>query len=500
MEMKQAIYEAIEEALTAEGRLPNGFELSSGERAPNEIHWAAGAMDGVGIYHMGKQDNEKAAARIVKLLMKNKPARIPTIVKEHGVLQLIDQILNSLRENAENLDIPSVARYAEGLAFGGHDVELVKLGIGILGLFDWSDSPEMQERLITLGLHDEFTLYVVVAAQQWDNANDVVFRIARSVGGWGKIHAVERLEPETDEIRDWVLRHGCENAVMDAYLGLECANKGGLIEALRQDEIDDALFDSVCVLMDALFDEGPVPGISEYEHAQEAVPLYLQHASTHAKTLRHLWHILNMPTDSEEDTRVSEEAKKVRGEIIERESWRPIILDALGKPNDADFFYAVNTGSRLGMDISEQLFAAVMGDPVKHSMRIRSVYNNPEHAKALTELLERTLPLDKMATGVNDYLFATEYRQEHAVNEEALIGLRAYPNLGERLVLAGLNSPVTRERNHACGTLAEWSKVLGRPIAAIAPTICEALKGIAAVEVNNDTKAKMDELIHAVNL
>ena len=60
------------------------------------------------------------------------------------------------------------------------------------------------------------------------------------------------LQPETDEIRDWILRKGCANDIMDEYLGLECANKGGLIFALRQDSIDDDLYEGVAIIIDAL--------------------------------------------------------------------------------------------------------------------------------------------------------------------------------------------------------------------------------------------------------
>jgi len=59
----------------------------------------------------------------------------------------------------------------------------------------------------------------------------------------GQIHAVERLEPTSDEIREWILRKGCANEIMDAYLGLECGNKGNLIGALRHGSIDDELFE-----------------------------------------------------------------------------------------------------------------------------------------------------------------------------------------------------------------------------------------------------------------
>jgi hypothetical protein len=75
-------------------------------------------------------------------------------------------------------------------------------------------------------------------------------------------------------------------------------------------------------------------------------------------------------------------------------------------------------------------------------MWIGSVYEKPEHAKELTRLLENSLPFDKMATGMGDFIFATQCRKEHSANEEAFRGLAKYPNLGERLVIAGLNSPI----------------------------------------------------------
>lgn len=91
--------------------------------------------------------------------------------------------------------------------------------------------------------------------------------------GWGKTHTVQRLEPTSGEIREWILRKGCANAVMDAYLGLECANKGNLISALCRDSFDDELFDGISVIIDALLDEGPVEGISVYKYAFSMHPM-----------------------------------------------------------------------------------------------------------------------------------------------------------------------------------------------------------------------------------
>jgi len=78
------------------------------------------------------------------------------------------------------------------------------LGIGLLGLFDLSNDDKIIDKLLVLALYEEFTLYVIVAVLKYPNGNDIVFRIAQKVDGWGKIHAVERLEPTSDEIREWI--------------------------------------------------------------------------------------------------------------------------------------------------------------------------------------------------------------------------------------------------------------------------------------------------------
>ena len=171
---------------------------------------------------------------------------------------------------------------------------MVKLGICLFGLLDLSNEEEIMNRLFILALYEEFTLYVLATISNSPKGNDIVFKIAQKVDGWGKIHAVEYLEPATDEIREWILRKGCANAVMDAYLGLECAIKGDLINALKRDSFDEELFEGISVIIDALLDEGPVDGISVYEHTEEALKLYLRIATEHAFTIIHLWRLLNL--------------------------------------------------------------------------------------------------------------------------------------------------------------------------------------------------------------
>jgi hypothetical protein len=272
----QSIYEIIRDSLTPEGRLPQDFSLPFEEIALNELRFMPGAKDGIGMFHYGSKHPEKAAKKIVKFLRSdwkngstNSQNRIAELLHKHGFLSVVDPILNSIREDHKGVDVKNMVDYACRLTFQTADEELVKLGIGLLGLIDLSNEQEIIDKLLILALYEELTLYVVVAISNCQNGNDILFAIAQKVDGWGKIHTVERLEPASDEIQEWLLRKGCANSVMDAYLGLECAKKGNLIDALRRDSLDEELFDSISVIIDALLDEGPVEGISVYEHAEE---------------------------------------------------------------------------------------------------------------------------------------------------------------------------------------------------------------------------------------
>ena len=84
------------------------------------------------------------------------------------------------------------------------------------------DRAEAKALFEDLGLSDEFTLFVIFIMQQWENANEEIFRLAKKTKGWGRIHAIERLIPDTPEIREWLLREGIRNKVLPAYSALNC--------------------------------------------------------------------------------------------------------------------------------------------------------------------------------------------------------------------------------------------------------------------------------------
>jgi hypothetical protein len=263
---------------------------------------------------------------------------------------------------------------------------------------------------------------------------------------------------------------------MDAYLGLECANKGDLIGVLRQDELDSDLFDGICIVIDALLDEEPTEGISAYEYAEEALLRFLRFANRYAATLKHIWSILNVEDflDSVE-INGKDEMKRLCEEIACKPVWKEIVLSAMNGSNSDDFFYANNVAHRLDIDVERFVYDAIKRDPIGNITYISGTYKRLDHAKELTKLYERILPLDEMASGMGDYIFSPTHAKECNCIDFLLQELCEHPLLGERLVKTGLLSPVTRNRNIACRTLEKWSEKLGKPLSTFSPNLFETL-------------------------
>lgn len=222
----------------------------------------------------------------------------------------------------------------------------------------------------------------------------------------------------------------------------------------------------------------------------------MQFATKHAVTVEHLWHVLNVQSWLEHtDITNKNELRKLCDSIVSRASWRELICMILNNPEHEQFFYASNTASRLNLDVSELIYKAIKQNPIKHSGYLDIVYGNPEYAQQLTKIYEKVLPLDDMATGMGDCLFAPNLSQEHHCLDFVLQELKKYPKMGEQLIQTALQSPVVRERNGACAALEEWSKLLNRNLQVISPGLYSVLKDIAAIEVNPDTKKNMKKLL-----
>ena len=93
--------------------------------------------------------------------------------------------------------------------------------------------------------------------------------------GWGRIHAVEHLKPDTEEIRHWLLTEGTINSVTNSYSALTCWYKSQA-ESILFGQPTPEEYKGITILIEGLLNEGPVQGISALKNAEQVLQRFLE--------------------------------------------------------------------------------------------------------------------------------------------------------------------------------------------------------------------------------
>lgn len=283
--MDKAIYEIISEALV-DGALPENFSLPRGSN--KGVGFADGARDGIAVYHRApghelsdEQQNliECAVDEISEGAFYDAEETVWRIADGIGPLDAHAALREYILKHCDSLSLDNLFDFATTLAIHSPDRRVVKIMLSILSVFRPGD--EVKGFIRTLGLSDEFTLFAAMAMNGWDDTNDEWFQLAQKVRGWGRIHLVARLRPETADIRRWLLREGVHNTVMPEYSALNCWEKADVPSVLaggvsRED------FSGIRDIVGALLSEGPVAGISGVENAEAHILAFLNKAKDYA--------------------------------------------------------------------------------------------------------------------------------------------------------------------------------------------------------------------------
>ncbi len=507
---KEPIYSYIKRNLDADGKLPQMYEeLPDSEEyyEGKEVRWAEGAMDGVFSHHVGAgDDNEKVLS--VSKLIRQQVAKLSGSTRRNtylalmddGLLGYIDPLLKHLRKMSD-LDPQVLYEEARWFASEGAHRGVVKVGIALLGLFNCERDEEL---LMTLGKSEEFTLYVSVAIRNgFTNYNQKLFELAKCVHGWGKIHLVERLEADTDEIKGWLLRHGCDNSIMPEYLAYTCAVNGELDKALSDPYIDRELYEGAGLIISALISGGPAEDMDDYDDSLTVITGFLRHAAVHCSTPEDLLVIFDIKGFLEQDEKEWERrlaagwSNDIRSScleacknIISRNDWTEIVLTEIGSADNVRKHNAVRAANMQGIDIWHRLFEDLAANPLDDVLYYElTKTDDKERMLKLISFAEGNLPLKEIAAGPGNALgLGPDYRA-HSCLDFILQGLGKFEGTGVDLVLAGLQSPVIRNRNMAIKALESWDK------RSWPESITKALLELSETEPDADVKERIDELL-----
>ena len=287
---KKPIFEIIADRLRkTEFKDDDIITLGKDFSLPNDeegLKYIDGAKDGICAYHMGaaeitKKDIEEINTVITLANTGNydqADSVLEKLCERIRVINFIDELQDCILARKDEIE-DKFYIYSLHLMTQSANIECVKVGMMIQELFKQSD--EVKGMVRTLGLSDEFTLYSVFIMRNWENGNTEIMNIAKSVNGWGKVHAVHYIEPDTEEIKYWLLTGAVSNGVMPAYSGWDCYKKADVEAILKKDRLTYEELEGVLSIVDAILDEGPVLGISNIENPKEILSAVLNHSMKH---------------------------------------------------------------------------------------------------------------------------------------------------------------------------------------------------------------------------
>jgi hypothetical protein len=417
--------------------------------------------DGVRTHHGGLAKDELGAHEALQVIAEM--ARTPvwaTFRVLHDQLAALDalEVADEISAGVRGLDRGNVRRTALWLVENGTRRNAVAIGLVLLGL---SGDERDRDTLLLLGSLETLTLYAVVALRRSQpDPETAVFELARRVRGWGRIHCVERLVGTGDvEIKQWLLRGGFHNGVLDDYLAYIAATTGGLADALDQSEVDDELLDSAGEIILAMRPGGPAKDMTDYADGPRVTDRYLQLVRERPPTLARAATVLAVGAFPDMGP-----------------AWTAVVQEALDDPQA--YRRAIGIAEALGLPYKHKVPGWLVRDPYRWNL-----WRHVPDVDTLVDLADRLLPLADLATGPT-----TEIGLGHEYDaDESLVAvvdvLADHPGTGWRFVRAALANRTVRARFAAVRTLTAWPR---------SEEADEAVRTALAVEPEDQVRADLE--------
>ena len=481
--MGKSIYQQIIEHIS-DGVLDNDFSLPDEKVGFSPLRFAPGAFDGMCIYHMSHSALDADAAEQMAVALKTAAmgdySKANTLFREwtrdHRTVQYIDDLQAYVLDHAANLDPENVYRVALSMILDSDCIECVKVGMSLLELFGEPDE-HLKEIIRNVGLYDEFTVFSVWNMQRWENGNPEIFSLAQKTHSWGRIHAVERLEPETEEIRHWLLTDGTVNDVVNAYSALTCWLKSGAEEVLFGHPSPDE-FQGIVTLIEALLDEGPVPGISRLENAESILLRFLELAPDYSPGIDEYETILSLREWAENVDLPS--VSKACDSILHS----PPCTAAIGKAVEEG--KGLRLAEQMNVPFRDQLLTYMRQDFDGSFYNVRYLLEDPAYIEPVLQIYYEKLPLDEMkGDPVEDPCIGDEYIDYEKL-QFLIQELENKPMIGQAFIKAALESPAARNRYRALTVLQAWVQAKGTALSALLPEIYGVVRLLRKKEINEE--------------
>lgn len=489
METK-SLYDIIHDS-SENSTLPRDFSLPPESDA--KIPFSDGARDGIALYHMGApeitdeiREGIKSAVTAASDEDFDRAGELFKALSESiSAIRAIDELQSFIIENRDSLDARNLYNCAVHLMTESADRECVKFGMSILELFNVEDNEKLMKAVELIGRCNEFTIFTIFIMSRCKNANERIFTLAQRVHGWGRIHAVEHIEPETDEIRRWLLHEGVNNDVVPAYSALSCWEKSGAAELLHNPDLSDEDFKAIANLIDALLNESPCAGISAVENNTEVLSEFLNIAQSRTLSINEYVIIRNIRVKFEDEN--SEIVAKC-SEILTTENCRECVRNA------EKTGIVIPLAEELGIDFKDEVMRQLETDFGKNFYLCWGLMGDEYRAKTI-EIFRKNLPLGELKTTPTDEFPIGEKFQIHNRLDFIVQELESYPLEGVDLVETALQCAPAGTRNCALRVLQSWVNIRKTPLETLLPEIYKLIQKLVNNEPKDSARERMEKLL-----
>lgn len=493
-EKTQSLLRTISDAIGEDGTLPRDFSLPSDPDA--KILFADGALDGIALYHMGapeitdeiREDIKSAVTAVSDEDFKRAWELFKALSVKISAIRAIDELQSFIVENKDSLDTENLFNFAFHTIFTSTDRECVKFAMSIMELFSVEDNKGLMSVVAMLSMCNEFSIFGIFIMKRWSDANNYIFSLASHTYGWGRIHAVEYLEPETDEIRRWLLHEGVNNDVLPAYSALTCWKKSGAAELLHNPDLSDEDFMGIANLIDALLDEGPCAGISAVENNAEILAEFLNIAQSKTLSVDEYVIIRNIRVKFEDE---NPDLSAKCDEILNTENCRECVRNAEKSGN------VIPLAKDLGIDCTDEVMWLLETDFGKFYYLCGELTDDRHRAKMI-ELFRARLQFDRLLITPSDTPLTGGEFQIHNQLNAIVHHLRSYPLEGVDLIEFSLNCGPSQDRHSALNTLQNWVNLRKTPLETLLPEMFTKIRYKIRIEPDDDVREKMEKLLDGV--
>lgn len=452
----QSIFEEILSNIDGDGKLANNFRSSFDE---SDGLLLPGERDTLLLFEVDVNGEQVAANKLVKTLQKvhkhldaDAYQQIMTILDEYPVVLIYKDLISQMIENYESFDHERLVDMILTFTLYGTDIEIVKLGIVLVGLLNVESDDPLVESVYNLAKYSEFTFLAIVFFEICKLDQDSLLELAQLTSNFGRVHVIPSLDSRLSNVQDWLLCEAYTDSKADGYIAFLLGQILDLDEYVNRNKLTIAQFRGLLNLFAINIEHENHESIELFDTLVRA---FVRHIPKQCRTLQDVAGIIILMLYMIEHNDIFFENEILICEtVVKKEEWVTKVKQEFKRPTKA-FESAFDVAEALKLDVHDALFDLIEKYPLEYSRYAYMLFDDENRAKAVVAVYEEVIP-ESMITTMELYEYRDMSINPMLVLIDILECIANYPYLGKRLVIMALQAPAYPLRISACTVLQSW--------------------------------------------